>query len=142
MAGNILSGRTLRLIAVSVWPLLGGIVLDIIDFIFLGDALQGAGWSIAGSVGVVTASLPPIAACYFFRVRTLSAYLFTSLSVGGIIAAIIAVLATIHMDPLGFGTIFYLGAILVLGGSGATGWMLWLIRRPDRDAEKARHEAH
>lgn len=124
--------RYLSLALVALWPVLIGVVLDIIDFIFLGDALQGAGWSIAGATGAVTASLPAMAACHFLRARSLSAHLTASLSVGGVIATIIV--ATINLDPLGFGTILYLGAILVLGGSGTTGWMLWHIRSPDRDA--------
>lgn len=126
--------RSMWLTIVALWPVLIGVVLDILDFLFLGDALQGAGWSTAGAIGVATASVPPIVVCYCFRVRTLLEHLSASLSVGGIIATIIAVLTTINMDPLGFGMIFYLGAILVLSGSGATGWMLWRIRRPDRDA--------
>lgn len=134
MGDSVASARMLWLVAVSIWPLLVGVLLDVIDFLLLGDALQGVGWSLAGGIGVLTASLPAIAACALFDARSLHAHLIFSFGVGCIVAVPIVVVATVKMDAFGFGTLFYLGAILVVGGACASGWMFWLIRRPDRDA--------
>ena len=124
--------RLVILIALATWPLLVGAALDVIDFL-IGDPAQGAAWSFAGMLGVVTASTPTTLACFALRLTTLPACLATGAPVavlsGG---ALVAWALFVPIDPLA-GPIYLLAATLVFIGAAATGAFAWLIRRPDRD---------
>jgi len=130
--------RALWLAAISVWPLLIGGLLDLAD-LALGDSAQGPAWSIAGAMGVVTASLPTTLACLAVHAQRATAFSLTGAITGALIGGAIVLWAVATpIDPLA-GGFYILGAMLTFFGACFTGVFFGLIHRPDRDPPTSQH---
>ncbi len=124
--------RYLSLTLIALWPVLIGVVLDIIDFMS-GDIAAGSAWSIGGAIGVATASLPVTLTFLVLRHFKIKSGEWTAAIVGSIPASAIIAWSLLYPEPLLAGLPILL-AIVVVCGAMLTGWLFSRVMGDPRDA--------